>query len=85
MAKKQEADKGLPFPLQVGVALGVLGGLLTGLSFWVIQYWPQPASVAPYFGFNVGFAWGAVTGFTFGVILGFLCDDAHFPTGTFNE
>lgn len=79
MAKKQEHNRPLPFPLQAGIALGIMGGLLSGFSFWVIQYWPLPASVTPIYNFNVGFGWGAVVGFSFGIILGFMCDDSHFP------
>lgn len=57
---------------------GLLGGLIVGASFWIINYWPLPPSVAPYFGFREGFIWGGVVGFCFGSILGFLTDDTHF-------
>jgi hypothetical protein len=76
--KKGASQEGMPFPLMCGIWLGVFGGLLSAASFVVINYWPQPISVAPYFGFREGFVWGAVVGFAFGVILGFLCDDKHF-------
>jgi hypothetical protein len=80
MASKVSASQELlPFPVQVGLALGIVGGIIVALSFWIINYWPQPASVAPYFGARIGFVWGAVVGFSFGCILGFLCDDKHFP------
>jgi hypothetical protein len=79
MANKKDANQeGLPFPVQVGVALGIGGGLVTGASFWIIQYWPLPVSVIPVYTFREGFVWGAVVGFFFGVILGFLCDEKHF-------
>jgi hypothetical protein len=44
----------------------------------VIRVWPQPASVAPYFGGRIGLIWGLVVGALFGLILGYLVDDAHF-------
>jgi hypothetical protein len=78
MAKNEDVQQDLPFPLYVGVMVGVVGGLLVGASCVLINYWPQPASVAPYFGFREGFVWGAVVGFAFGMILGFLTDDKHF-------
>ncbi len=79
MAKKTDANQeGLPFPLQVGVALGTVGGIIVALSFWVINFWPSPPSVVPVMTFREGFVWGAVIGFSFGCILGYLCDDTHF-------
>ncbi len=78
-SKELGKQERLPFPVQVGLALGIVGGVIVALSFYIINYWPLPASVAPYFGARMGFVWGAVVGFSFGCILGFLCDDAHFP------
>jgi Na+/proline symporter len=78
MANKKSDNGEQNFPLMAGVMAGLLGGLIVGASFWIINYWPLPPSVAPYFGFKEGFLWGGVIGFSFGSIIGFLTDDKHF-------
>ena len=80
MAKNNGAREEFPFPIAAGLMCGILGGLIVGASFYVINFWPLPAAVAPYFGFREGFVWGAVVGFAFGSLLGFLTDDRHFQT-----
>ncbi|HEY9773674.1 MAG TPA: hypothetical protein V6C81_07675 [Planktothrix sp.] len=82
MANNNNSKDEFPFPVAAGLMCGILGGIVVGLSFWVITFWPLPAAVAPYFGFRIGFVWGAVVGFAFGAILGFLTDDSHFQTPT---
>lgn len=73
--EKQE----MPFPVIAGVVIGVVSALVVGASFKIINYWPLPPSVAPYFGFRMGAVWGAIAGFVFGSIIAFLTDDRHFP------
>ena len=58
--------------------MGVIGAIVSSLSFIVIRYWPVPASVAPYFGGRIGLVWGLVVGAVVGLIIGFLVDDKHF-------
>lgn len=60
------------------VIFAVLGALVSGGSFEIIKIWPQPVSVAPYFGWQVGSVWGLVVGGVVGFILGYLTDDQHF-------
>lgn len=60
------------------VALGALGGVVVWACFEVINYWPQPVSVAPYFGGDTGFIWGVIVGAFHGLCLGFITDDSHF-------
>ena len=78
MASNSQNENEFPFTIAAGLLCGIFGGLIVGASFWIINYWPLPAAVAPYFGFREGFVWGAVVGFSFGTILGFLTDDRHF-------
>lgn len=77
MAGKQ-VDKGMGLPTAGMLLLGILGAIVSGASFEVIKYWPQPQSVAPVFGFWEGFAWGGTVGGLAGLFIGFLTDDQHF-------
>jgi hypothetical protein len=79
MAKKEKANSGMGLPSAAMVVIGLAGALVSGLSFVIIRYWPLPVSVAPYFGFRQGAMWGLVVGAAFGLVLGFLTDDSHFP------
>ena len=76
--KKEQEGQVFSLPVLATVIIGTLTGVVSGLSFVVIKYWPLPASVAPYFGFNEGFVWGAVIGGVSGLVLGFATDDNHF-------
>lgn len=78
MAKKEKVNNGIGLPSAAMVVIGIAGAIVSGLSFKIIQYWPLPLSVAPYFGLKVGAAWGLVVGAAFGLCLGFLTDDSHF-------
>jgi len=60
------------------IFLGLLGGVLSSLSFIVISHWPLPVSVAPYFGGRIGLLWGVIVGAIAGWILGYVTDDKHF-------
>ena len=85
MANKNEnASQGMGMALQAGIVLGILSAIIVAISFWVINYWPLPASVAPYFTWREGLVWGGVVGFIFGSMLGFLNDDRHFTVPTDN-
>ncbi|HEY9678123.1 MAG TPA: hypothetical protein V6C76_08935 [Drouetiella sp.] len=79
MAEKKVAKSGWGLPSAAMVVVAILGAIVSGLSFKVIQYWPLPVSVAPYFGFREGALWGLVVGAVMGLVLGFLTDDSHFP------
>ncbi len=72
------ASDSLSVPLIGAISMAAVSALVVGFSFVVIKYWPQPASVAPAFGFDAGVWWGIIVGGLFGFILGFLTDEKHF-------
>jgi hypothetical protein len=75
---KLPAEKQLSMPILGMCSMSLATGFVVALSMMVIRVWPQPVSVAPYFGGRVGLIWGLVVGALFGLILGYLVDDAHF-------
>lgn len=77
MAKK-EGPKLSIFPTQTMFIMAIAGALLSGGSFWIINYWPKPVSVVPYFGFWEGAIWGLCAGAVVGLVIGYLTDDDHF-------
>ncbi len=78
MADKDDKKQGLSAPILGMLVLGIASAVVVAACFVVIRSWPQPESVAPYFGGRVGFAWGGVVGGVVGLIIGFLTDDKHF-------
>jgi ABC-type uncharacterized transport system permease subunit len=76
MDNKNKGELSLPM---IGmIMLGLTGAIVTSASFYVINYWPLPVSIAPYYGPGEGFAWGLVAGGICGWVIGFLVDDKHF-------
>jgi formate/nitrite transporter FocA (FNT family) len=85
MAKEVTSSK-LSNPILSMLLMALAAGVITGLSFQFIIYWPLPVAVAPYFEdslFPTGFAWGFVSGALFGFILGYLTDESHFIDFTY--
>lgn len=78
MSKQQPPEKGMGLPLEAMILMSLLSAVIVGFSFVVIKYWPLPASVSPYMGFNGGFCWGLVVGAISGFVLGYLVDETHF-------
>lgn len=79
--RETKAARGMSYPILAMIVCALAGGVITGLSFQVITWWPLPISVAPYFEdslFPTGFAWGAVIGALVGLVLGFITDEVHF-------
>jgi len=76
--KAQNQEQMFSLPVAAMMIIGILSALIVGACFYVIRYWPQPISVAPYFGFSGGAAWGLIVGAVSGFVLGFLTDDKHF-------
>lgn len=86
LVKDTRAARGLSYPILSMIVMALAGGIVTGLAFQVIIWWPQPIAVAPYFEdslFPTGFAWGAVTGALIGFIVGFITDEEHFDDVTY--
>jgi len=78
MDNVKEKSNSFSLPAWSALMMATLTGLVSGLSFVVIKYWPLPASVAPVFGFKGGFLWGAVIGAVTGLVIGYCIDDRHF-------
>jgi len=78
MADKKKKANGYNLPLTMMFLFALLGAVVVPLCFEVINYWPQPVSVVPYFGWQTAIWWGLIVGGVNGLILGFLCDDSHF-------
>lgn len=76
MASKKNKDSSLPVAAMFFIAL-ISGAVVAG-SFEIINYWPLPVSIAPYYGWGTGLGWGLCAGALFGYILGWLTDDNHF-------
>jgi hypothetical protein len=77
----------MSYPILAMIVCALLGGVITGLAFQVIVWWPLPVSVAPYFEdslFPTGFAWGASIGALVGFVLGFITDEDHFDDVTYD-
>jgi len=80
MATDKARKSGSSFPLAAMIVIALVSALVAGGSFWIIKYWPLPASVAPYFGFKTGALWGLVVGAVSGLVLGFCTDDTNFDS-----
>ena len=77
---KNSQSGGLGFPVAAMIVMGLVTGLVSAGSFWVIQYWPLPVSVVPALTPEQGFVFGAVIGAGSGLVLGFCTDDSHFAS-----
>ena len=77
MAKKEKKHLSM-YPTQTMIVMAILGGVLTGASFEIINVWPKPISVVPYCDFYSGGLWGMAFGAIVGLVIGYLTDDALF-------
>lgn len=87
MANKiQTRDAGLSTEIIGMLWMGITGAFIVGASFYIIQHWPHPIAVAPYFEdnlFGTGFLWGLFVGGAVGWIVGFMTDERHFSDVTY--
>ena len=82
MAARNATKSPASFPVAAMIVIAIIAALVSGASFYVIKYWPLPASVAPYFGFQTGAVWGLVVGAISGLVLGFCTDETHFDSNS---
>ncbi len=78
MTIKKNTSFQLSMPAIGMLTLGTVGALVTAFSFKVMEYWPLPVSVSPYFGMKTGLVWGLVVGAISGLAIGFLVDERYF-------
>lgn len=79
MAKEPEQ---MSMPILGMLVLGIAGAVTVAAQVEVINYWPQPVAVAPYFHWETGLLWGLIAGGAFGLIVGFIADEKHYPDMT---
>lgn len=87
VVKNDRPAAGFSYPILAMIVMALAGGLVTGLAFQVIVWWPLPISIAPYYEdslFPTGFAWGAVSGALVGFVTGFITDESHFDDVTYD-
>lgn len=77
MANK-ETTSGMSSPVIGMFVMGIAGAIIVALQVAVIPYWPQPASVAPVFGWDTGLWWGLIVGGLVGLYVGFIVDEKHY-------
>ena len=85
MAKKNKDEGGLSLPIAMMFFCSLAGGIIVGLCFEVIKYWPQPVSAWPYFGWDTAIWWGFIVGGVNGLVLGFLTDDKNFEKASYER
>jgi hypothetical protein len=76
----EQDNNELSMPLIGMLLVGICSAIVVAACFVVIRYWPQPISVAPYFGGRVGLIWGAVAGSLIGFCIGYLVDEKNFSS-----
>lgn len=60
------------------LVMGILGAVVVGLQVEVINHWPLPVSIAPYFGARTGAVWGGIVGVLVGMVIAYITDESHF-------
>lgn len=79
MVNKEPAAQ-MSMPIIGMLVMGILSAIIVSLQVAVVPYWPQPASVAPNFGWETGFWWGLVAGGLVGLYIGFILDEKNYDT-----
>lgn len=72
-------SEGMSLPMLGMIIMAVTGAIVVGLGCKIINYWPLPASVIPYFGGKIGACWGLVVGAATGLFVGFIANEANYP------
>ena len=83
MASKNE--NGLSLPVAMMLIMGFGAAVIVALCFAVVNYWPQPVSIAPYFGWKTALWWGLIVGGVTGLVLGFILDDGRFEKTSYDK
>ena len=81
---KKESNSEMSLPVIGMLLLGILGALIVAGQCEIINHWPQPVSIAPYFGGEVGFWWGLIIGSAVGLLIGFITDEKHYDDKTYS-
>lgn len=76
-----QKSEGLSLPIAGMLLVGIGSAVVVAGQTEVINFWPQPASVAPYFGWTQGLWWGLIPGGLIGLFLGWMVDERHYPDG----
>lgn len=79
MTKKNSNSEGISLPHLGMVLMALSGAIVVGVGCKIINYWPLPASVLPYFGGKVGACWGLIVGAVVGLFVGYIADEANYP------
>lgn len=80
MATNDDSKKGgLSLPTTGMLLLGIAGAVIVGVQTEVINFWPLPPSVAPYFGWQEGIWWGLFGGGVTGWFVGYIADESRYP------
>lgn len=72
-------SEGMSLTMLGMVLMALAGAVVVGLGCKVINFWPLPASVIPYFGGKIGACWGLVVGAATGLFVGFIADESNYP------
>ena len=79
MAKKSDSlPEEISLPVVGMLLMGFSGAVIVAAQCEVVKFWPLPASVAPYFGADVGMWWGLIVGGAVGLVVGFIADEKHY-------
>lgn len=76
-----KSDTGMSLPVIGMLLVGIASAVIVAVSTEVINFWPLPPSVAPYFGWEQGLWWGLIPGGVTGLFIGWMVDERHYPNG----
>lgn len=75
---KSESNSEMSLPIIGMLIMAPLGAVVVGAQMEVVNFWPLPVSIAPYFGAEVGVWWGLVVGALVGLFVGYIADERHY-------
>lgn len=75
----QKNEAGMSLPMIGMFLVGIPAAVIVAASTEVINFWPLPPPVAPYFGWTEGVWWGLIPGAVVGMFIGWMVDERHYP------